>query len=114
TEAQVRTLLPALLKDGRIAWTGKGTTWTVSTAGANAVLLKMDEFQGRLDTPSALVRKGSKPELNVLPPLPAPEVQAGPVSLNKNPIKLTAAQMHDLQAAVRKTVKEGDCELLDS
>jgi hypothetical protein len=114
TEAQVRALLPALLKDGRIAWTGKGTTWTVSTAGANAVLLKMDEFQGRLDTPSALVRKGSKPESNVLPPLPAPEVQAGPVSQDKNPIKLTAAQMHDLQAALRKTVKEGDCELLDS
>jgi hypothetical protein len=114
TEAQVRALLPALLKDGRIAWTGKATTWTLSTAGANAVLLKMDEFQGRLDTPSALVRKGSKPESNVLPPLPAPEVQAGPVSQDKNPIKLTAAQMHDLQAALRKTVKEGDCELLDS
>jgi hypothetical protein len=114
TEAQVRALLPALLKDGRVAWTGKGTTWTVSTAGANAVLLKMDEFQGRLDTPGALVRKGSKPETNVLPPLPAPEIHAGPVSANKNPVKLTAAQTRELKAALRKTVKEGDCELLDS
>lgn len=114
TDAQVRALLPALLKDGRIAWSGKGTTWTVSTAGANAVLLKMDEFQGRLDTPGALVRKGSKPELNVLPPLPAPEVQAGSVSQDKNPIKLTAAETRELKAALRKTVKEGDCELLDS
>jgi hypothetical protein len=114
TEAQVRALLPALLKDGRIAWTGKGTTWTVSTAGANAVLLKMDEFQGRLDTSGALVRKGSKPESNVLPPLPAPEIQAGPVSQDKNPIKLTAAQTRELKAALRKTVKEGDCEQLDS
>jgi hypothetical protein len=114
TEAQVRALLPALLKDRRIAWTGKGTTWTVSTAGANAVLLKMDEFQGRLGTPGALVRKGSQPESNVLPPLPAPEVQAGVVSQDKNSIKLTAAQTHELQAALRKTVKEGDCELLDS
>ena len=114
TDAQVRALLPALLKDGRIAWTGKGTTWTVSTAGANAVLLKMDEFQGRLDTPGALVRKGSKPESNVLPPLPAPEVQAGLVSQDKNPIKLTTPQTHELKTALRKTVKEGDCELLDS
>jgi hypothetical protein len=84
TETQVRALLPALLKDGHIAWTSKGMTWTVSTAGANAVLLKMDEFEGRLDTPGALVRKGSKLESNVLPPLPAPEVQAGPVSQDKN------------------------------
>ena len=114
TDAQVRALLPALLKDDRIAWTGKGTTWTVSTAGANAVLLKMDEFQGRLETHGALVRKGSKPESNVLPPLPAPEIQAGPVSQDKHPIKLTAAQTRELKAALRKTVKEGDCELLDS
>jgi hypothetical protein len=34
TDAQVHTLLPALLKDGRNAWTGKGTTWTISTAGS--------------------------------------------------------------------------------
>jgi len=54
TDAQVKALLPALLKDGRIAWSGKGSTWTISTAGANAVLLKMDEFQGRLDTTGAL------------------------------------------------------------
>jgi hypothetical protein len=114
TDAQVRALLPALLKDGRIAWTGKGTTWTVSTAGANAVLLKMDEFQGRLDTPGALVRKGSKPESNVLPPLPAPEIRAGAVSQDKNPIMLTTAQKRELKAALRKTVKEGDCEMLDA
>ena len=114
TDAQVRALLPALLKDGRIAWTSKGTTWTVSTAGANAVLLKMDEFQGRLDTPGALVRKGSKPESNVLPPLPVPEIHAGPVSQDKNPIKLSVAQTRELKAALRKTVKGGDCELLDS
>jgi hypothetical protein len=113
-EAQVRALLPALLKDGRIAWTGKGSTWTISTAGANAVLLKMDEFQGRLDTPGALVRKGSKSESNVLPPLPAPDIKTGPVSPDKNPIKLTAAQNREIKAALRKTVKEGDCELLDS
>lgn len=114
TDAQVRALLPALLKDGRIAWSGKGTTWTISTAGANAVLLKMDEFQGRLDTPGAMVRRGTNSESNVLPPLPAPDIQPGPVSQDKTPIKLTAAQTRELNAALRKTVQEGDCELLDS
>jgi hypothetical protein len=114
TEAQVRALLPALLKDARIAWTGEDTTWTVSTAGANAVLLKMDEFQGRVGTPGALVRKGTKPEASVLPPLPAPEIHPGPVSQDKSPIKISAAQRRDIKAALRKAVKEEDCELLDS
>ncbi|NIA53096.1 DUF1176 domain-containing protein [Massilia sp. TW-1] len=112
--AQVQALLPALLKDGRIAWQAKGTTWTISTAGANAVLLKMDEFQGRLDTPGALVRKGTKPESSVLPPLPAPEIKAAPVIQHSKPVTLTAAQMRDLFAALRKTVKDGSCELVDN
>jgi hypothetical protein len=114
TDAQAKALLPALLKDGRIGWSAKGTTWTISTAGANAVLLKMDEFQGRLDTPGALVRKGNKPEASVLPPLPAPEIQAGTVSPDKTPVKLTGAQTRQLMAALRKTVDDGSCEKLES
>jgi hypothetical protein len=114
SDAQVQALLPALIKDGPVAWSAKGTTWTISKAGANAVLLKMDEFQGRLDTPGALVRKGTKPESNVLPPLPAPEVAAAPVSHGKHPLTLTPAQTRDLMAALRKTVKDGSCELVDT
>jgi hypothetical protein len=113
SDEQVKALLPALLKDGRIAWSVKGTTWTISTAGANAVLLKMDEFQGRLDTPGALVRKGIKPESNVLPPLSAPEITAAAVSQDKQPVKLAPAQTRDLWASLRKTVKDGSCELVD-
>jgi hypothetical protein len=111
--AQVQVLLPALLKDGRIAWRAKGTTWTISTAGANAVLLKMDEFQGRLATPGALVRKGNRPETSVLPPLPAPDIQAAAVIKDSKPITLTTAQTRDLLAVLRKTVKDGSCELVD-
>jgi hypothetical protein len=110
---QVQALLAALLKDGSIAWSAKGTTWTISAAGANAVLLKMDEFQGRLDTPGALVRKGSRPEASVLPPLPPPEITAATVIHDKAPFTLTTAQTRDLMAALRKTVKDGSCELVD-
>lgn len=111
--AQVQALLPALLKDGRIAWRAKGATWTISTAGANGVLLKMDEFQGRLDTPGAVVRKGTKPEASALPPIPAPEIKAAPVIQDGKPAILTTAQSRDLMAALRKTVKDGSCELVD-
>ena len=53
--------------------------WTLSLAGIQAALLKMDDLQGRLDTPGALVRKGSKPESAALPPLPAPLLTALPI-----------------------------------
>jgi hypothetical protein len=113
TDTQVKALLPALLKDRHVEWSANGTTWTISTAGANAVLLKMDEFQGRLDTPGALVRKGTRPESNVLPPLSPPEIKAGAISQDKHPVHLTPAQTLDLLAALRKTVKDGSCELVD-
>jgi hypothetical protein len=113
-QAQVQALLPALLKDELVAWSANGTTWTISTAGANAVLLKMDEFQGRVDTPGALVRKGSKPEGNVLPAVAPQHITPAPVSHDKRPVALTAAQTRDLIAALRKTTRDDSCELLNA
>ncbi len=40
---QVRTILPELLKNDDAAVTGGSKKWTLSLAGLNAVLLKMDE-----------------------------------------------------------------------
>ena len=112
SDTQTRALLPAILKDSKIAWRSGKTTWTISTAGANAVLLKMDDFQGRIDTPGALVRRGNKPESSVAPPLPAPVVQAAPVIQGKTDVALTAAQTRDLMAALRKAGAGDSCELL--
>nr|WP_314543840.1 DUF1176 domain-containing protein [uncultured Massilia sp.] len=80
SSAQVKALLDAVLKDSHIAWASGGKTWTISTTGANAVLLKMDDFQGRIATPGALVRPGQKPESSVAPALPAPVIHAANVS----------------------------------
>jgi hypothetical protein len=112
SQAQVQALLPALLKDELVAWSASGTTWTISTAGANAVLLKMDEFQGRLDTPGALVRKGYKSEGNVLPAVEPPAITRGPIRHDKRLVTLTAVQARDLIAALHKTTRDGSCELL--
>lgn len=72
-EGQIRAVLPELLKSDEATVTANGgKKWTLSLAGLNAVLLKMDEAQGRLGTPGALVRKGAKPESSVLPPVPIP------------------------------------------
>lgn len=79
TASQTAQLLPWLVK-GRDVKLSDGTrTWTVSLAGAAAALLKMDDLQGRVDTPGAIVRKGKQPESSVPPAVPAPMVK--PIAL---------------------------------
>jgi hypothetical protein len=112
SQNQTAALLPALLKNSRVTWTGSKATWTVSTSGANAVLLKMDEFQGRLDTPGALVRKGGKPEAGVLPPLPLPEIRAARViSQVPDDNALPPAQQRTLRTTLAKACESGRGEL---
>lgn len=75
--AQSRSLLPQLLRaEQAVVTAADGERRAVSLLGLKAVLLKMDEVQGRLDTPGALVKRGDKPESSVLPPLPMPVVKA--------------------------------------
>ena len=77
SQAQARSLLPQLMRaEQAVVISAGGGRWVVSLLGLNAVLLKMDEAQGRVDTPGALVQRGSKPESSVLSPLPVPVVKA--------------------------------------
>src|SRR5690606_15832594 len=50
---QTRALLKAVQGAGPVVFKNAQSRWNLSTAGASAVLLKMDEFQRRLSTPSA-------------------------------------------------------------
>ncbi|MCZ8072857.1 MAG: DUF1176 domain-containing protein, partial [Paucibacter sp.] len=69
--------------------------WQLSLAGSKAALLKMDDLQGRVGTPGALVRRGAQPptkaESSVLPALAAPRVKAASLP------KTTAADQALLQ-----------------
>lgn len=69
---QTRALLSALKGSQRIYFVSGKSRWELSSEGANAVLLKLDEQQGRLNTPSALIRVGNQSEKLVLPALPMP------------------------------------------
>ena len=55
-----------------------GETLPMSLSGASAALLWIDERQGRLDTPTALVRKGTRSAASVPGPAAAPQVIAAP------------------------------------
>lgn len=74
--AQTAAVLAVLARSSRIGVeSDDGRRWTLSDRGASAVLLKMDEFQGRLGTPGALVRKGTRSESGVRAALAAPVVR---------------------------------------
>jgi hypothetical protein len=80
SQAQVRAVLQALPQPrARIEVHAGDDVWRVSDRGAHAVLLKMDEAQGRIGTPGALVRRGQLDESRVRPPLPMPVVKAARV-----------------------------------
>ncbi|MDO5090173.1 MAG: DUF1176 domain-containing protein [Cardiobacteriaceae bacterium] len=83
-DKQTAALLAALpVEKAEIVVTAGERKMPLSALGAAAALLKMDDFQGRLDTPSALVKKGNdtkavpeavaKPQIKiVIPPQDAP------------------------------------------
>ncbi len=59
-----------MLDEEEMTFTAGDKQWELSLAGLKAILLKMDDKQGRVGTPGALIAKGTKPENKVLPPIP--------------------------------------------
>jgi Protein of unknown function (DUF1176) len=116
SSTQVAALVAALLHtNSQIVFTAGSYAWHLSDQGAAAVLLKMDEFQGRVGTRSALVKKGTRAEEDVLPPLPSPVVMpAALLPARQGDEKLFAAvgQSDALRKALFSTTTDDDCPLL--
>ena len=83
SEKQTTELLTALKGNASIEVIFGEFKEKVSDKGAAAAMLKMDEFQQRLNTPSALIRQGQEKHA-VLAPQAAPKIQ---VAYIKNPSK---------------------------
>ena len=108
--AALAALVPALLQSSSVIFSSGKHNWTLSTAGASAVLLKMDEAQGRIGTVGALVRKGGKPENEVSKPTAAPVIAAAAVPReNRQDIVLAPGQRGDLLQALRQVASRDDC-----
>lgn len=100
---QAQALLAALRGKASIVWKAGAHEWTLSDQGATAVLLKMDEFQGRIGTPGALVKPGRKDEQSVPKAVPIPILQAQAVS--DQPVALSPAQKTRLLSALKPEVE---------
>lgn len=102
TEAQTKALLSGLKKESEIRFTYRKTTLKVSDKGAAAAMLKMDEFQQRLNTPSALICKGQEKHA-VLAPQPAPKIEVVSVNNRKTTeLKRGEKQYDNVLALLRK------------
>ena len=102
TEEQTKALLSGLKKESEIRLTYGKTTLKVSDKGAAAAMLKMDEFQQRLNTPSALIRQGQEKHA-VLAPKVKPKIDAVSVNNRKTiELKLGEKQYDNVLALLRK------------
>lgn len=111
TAAQVKALLASLLRDTRIEFHARDKTWTLSGAGASAVLLKMDEAQGRVGTVGALYRRGKQDESHVPPALPKPVITSSPLApAQPGDATLVAKHGDAIRAALRKSTDPDDCD----
>lgn len=111
--AQTSALLSALVRDGDISVADAvGHRWPLSDEGAAAVLLKVDEFQGRLGTPGAVMRKGSLPEANVpaAPSMPVVRKATTPDPNRRDPTLARLAISPALRAALLATPNADGCE----
>ncbi|WP_410209509.1 DUF1176 domain-containing protein [Aquirhabdus sp.] len=112
SSAQVEGILSSVKKTSPIDLIGKQQKWRISDKGAAAVLLKMDDVQGRINTTGAIVKKGTLTEANVLPALPKPLITA--VKVKSSPVSWNPTQRSQLRAALKSTFKSDDdaCSML--
>ena len=106
TQAQALVLLAGAKDDKTIEFKGGEKSFVLSGQGVSATMLKMDDVQGRVGTPGALIRKGDKPETSVRAPVPMPVIQAAKVIDNPVSRELTASEAQAIEAMLWKTKGE--------
>ncbi|MFT7400549.1 MAG: hypothetical protein ACI83N_000132 [Hydrogenophaga sp.] len=113
SDEQVTAMLRAMSGNSRIEFLYQQHRWRLSDSGAAAVMLKMDEFQGRVGTPGALIRKGARNEQSVRPPVGVRVLLAPPLPSPKaGDEQFIARHTPSLFAALRKTTDRDSCPRL--
>lgn len=112
---QTQAILAAAKTDKTIAFidTDTGEKGFLSGEGMAAILLKMDDFQGRINTPGALIRKGNKNEKNVLQPRSIRTLTVPNVLTDKDPAYKTLKEKYLSQTQkildLTQTTYEDEC-----
>ena len=113
TPAQLEALIDALqAKHADIRFSGGGTQWRLSDAGAAAVLLRLDAQQGRINSPSALIKKRRGNGPVTVSPLPVPVIRAAQVAPSEP--SFIPAGSADFQRISRLLDPEEECEIWEN
>lgn len=108
---QFSAFMQALRRDSKISFKDKVNEYIFSGDGASAVLLKMDDVQGRVGTTGALMKKGSNNESAVKKPVAVPNIVAVPVR-DKQARNMTAAESARIKPTLMKRIlnKNDECD----
>lgn len=109
SEAQFNAFQQALGRDSKISFKDNVHEYIFSSAGSSAVLLKMDDVQGRIGTTGAVIKKGSKSETEVKMPVAVPVIVKAPVR-DKQSRDMTPQEMALIKPSLLKFIDSAnDC-----
>lgn len=112
--AEAAAFLDVARKATQLAVDAPGLTATVSLSGSVAAMLWIDEQQGRLDTTSALIRKGKGTKVPAALPLPVATAKAAAGTLSETDRKALTAAMREELTRQGEDLCEDDEVLIDS
>ncbi len=106
--AEIARVFAALRSAGQLSLESGGkATDVISLSGASAVMLWIDEQQGRLGTPGGWVRRGEANNTAVVPATPRVVAQIADARA------LDSAELSAISATVRSALPPDSCEELD-
>ncbi|WP_111858230.1 DUF1176 domain-containing protein [Acinetobacter sp. CFCC 10889] len=110
---QLNALLATAQRDAVVTFEAGKQRFRLSGQGMSAVLLKMDEFQKRIETTSALIKKGQNSNQHVLKAEAKPVVVAKDLSQGKE-IKLLPKSEQALKIIrlLKQSTNADDCPIL--
>ncbi|MGN5159624.1 DUF1176 domain-containing protein [Aeromonas dhakensis] len=113
SQPQIAALVQAIKGTGKVVFEWSKHHEPLSGAGAYAIFLKMDEFQGRLNTSTALTKQGPLPTTSIPPALAAPVIHAGAVTSDNLSRPLTKPEQQSIGKWLKRHTDKDTCPMVD-
>lgn len=114
TQKQVSSIIQALKSNNSVVTFHQNNhKWVLSNAGFNAVMLKMDEVQGRVGTLGAIIKSGKKNESQVYPPIPAPVIKKIAMNESEQSKEMTLDEVIAIFPEFKEHYERAECEYFD-
>lgn len=109
SERQTEEIIQALKGNNNIITFDTGDKKRIlSDAGFNAIMLKMDEKQGRVGTTSAVIKAGDNNESEVYPEIKPPTINKAPVFSPEQSQNITIEELIELFPEIKQRYKDED------